>query len=119
MAVYCGAASIAVIDIYMYVVGANAELNRQGIDAVKSVLKEARKIARTLPPEKRAAIEQMCNEIEALMQELADLQARGLVSDWKGGMERGEGEGGVKRKIKWGGERWEGEGEQGVERDGG
>jgi vinculin len=58
--------------------GADAEVNRQGIEAVKSVLKEARKIARTLPPEKRAAIEEMCNEIEALMQELADLQARGL-----------------------------------------
>ena len=61
--------------------GADAEMNRQGIEAVKSVLKEARKIARTLPPEKRAAIEEMCNEIEALMQELADLQARGLVRE--------------------------------------
>ena len=60
--------------------GTDAELNKQGIDAVKAVLKEARKLARTLPPEKRAAIEEMCNEIEALMQELADLQARGLVS---------------------------------------
>ena len=46
------------------------------------MLKEARKIARTLPPEKKAAIEEMCNEIEALMQELADLQARGLVSHY-------------------------------------
>ena len=60
--------------------GADAEMNKRGIDAVKGVLKEARKIARTLPPERRAAIEEMCNEIEALMQELADLQARGLVS---------------------------------------
>lgn len=88
--------------MHVYVVGANAELNRQGIDAVKSVLKEARKIARTLPPEKRAAIEQMCDEIEALMQELADLQARGLVSDWRGGTEGGEGGGEVIRD--WRGE---------------
>ena len=69
--------SVSVTCVYT---GADAEVNRQGIEAVKSVLKEARKIARTLPPEKRAAIEEMCNEIEALMQELADLQARGLVS---------------------------------------
>ena len=73
-------------------VGVDAEVNRQGIEAVKSVLKEARKIARTLSPEKRAAIEEMCNEIEALMQELADLQARGLVRG--GGGEEGRGEGG-------------------------
>ena len=67
--------------VHCTLLGADAEVNRQGIEAVKSVLKEARKIARTLPPEKRAAIEEMCNEIEALMQELADLQARGLVSE--------------------------------------
>ena len=69
--------------------GADAELNKRGIEAVKSVLKEARKLARTMPPEKRAAIEAMCNEIEALMQELADLQARGLVRKREGGEERG------------------------------
>ena len=54
------------------------------------MLKEARKLARTLPPEKRAAIEEMCNEIEALMKELADLQARGLVRGREGGWWRGE-----------------------------
>ena len=65
-------------------------MNRRGIEAVKSVLKEARKIARTLPPGKRAAIEQMCDEIEALMQELADLQARGLVRGGGGGRKEKE-----------------------------
>ena len=54
-------------------------------------MKEARKIARTLPSEKRAAVEAMCVEIEALMKELAELQARGEVRD-KGrrGQRRGE-----------------------------
>ena len=73
--------------MYCVYTGANAELNRQGIEAVKSVLKEARKLARTLPLEKRAAIEEMCNEIEALMQELAELQARGEVRRGRGSEE--------------------------------
>ena len=81
---------MSILHTHVYT-GADAELNRQGIEAVKSVLKEARKLARSLPPEKRAAIEQMCDEIEALMQELADLQARGLVSGREG---KREGEGG-------------------------
>ena len=56
------------------------EVNRRGIQAVEEVLKEARRLARGLPPEKREAIEQMCTEIEALMKELAELQAKGQVS---------------------------------------
>ena len=48
--------------------------------------------------EKRAAIEEMCNEIEALMQELAELQARGEVR-------RGRGEGGSEEMGGGGRER--------------
>ena len=55
------------------------EVNKRGIQAVEEVLKEARRLARGLPPEKREAIEKICSEIEALMKELADLQARGEV----------------------------------------
>ena len=43
------------------------------------MLKEARRLARGLPPEKREAIEKICTEIEALMKELAELQAKGEV----------------------------------------
>jgi len=43
------------------------------------VLKDARRIAKTLSPEKRAVVEQICSEIEAMMRELADLQAKGQV----------------------------------------
>ena len=79
--------------------------------AVKSVLKEARKIARTLPSEKRAAVEAMCNEIEALMKELAELQARGEVGGGGGGgggergeeEEGGEGGGGREERVGRGG----------------
>ena len=85
----CMCMYVCVLCVCVYVcAGADAEVNRQGIEAVKSVLKEARKVARTLSPEKRAAIEAMCDEIEALMQELADLQARGLVRR-EGGREGG------------------------------
>ena len=96
--------SILHTHVHVYT-GADAELNRQGIEAVKSVLKEARKLARSLPPEKRAAIEQMCDEIEALMQELADLQARGLVRE-----REGKREGGAERRGR---ERVEGGGRGG------
>ena len=75
----------------MYV-GTDAELNRKGVGAVEAVLKEARKLARSLPPDKRAAIEQLCNEIDALVKELAELQARGEVR------KRGEGRMGGGRK---------------------
>ena len=52
------------------------------------MLKEARRLARGLPPEKREAIEKICTEIEALMKELAELQARGEVRErGEGGME--------------------------------
>lgn len=43
------------------------------------MLSDARKFAKTLPAEKKAAIEKICSEIESLMQELAELQARGEV----------------------------------------
>ena len=68
--------------------GADAELNRRGIQAVEEVLKEARRLARGLPPEKREAIEKICTEIEALMKELAELQARGEVRGREGERER-------------------------------
>ena len=64
--------------------GADAELNKRGIQAVEEVLKEARRLARGLPPEKREAIEKICTEIEALMKELAELQARGEVRGKEG-----------------------------------
>ena len=54
-------------------------MNRRGIQAVEEVLKEARRLAKGLPPEKREAIEKICTEIEALMKELAELQAKGEV----------------------------------------
>jgi len=47
------------------------------MEAVEAALKEARKIAKTLAPEQRTVIEQLCSEIEALSKELAELQARG------------------------------------------
>lgn len=54
-------------------------MNRAGILAVESVLKEAKRIAKTLSAEKRAAIEKLCAEIDVLSKELAELQARGEV----------------------------------------
>lgn len=54
-------------------------MNREGILAVESVLKEARRIAKTLPQDKRTAIEELCAEIDAMTKELADLQAQGMV----------------------------------------
>ena len=50
------------------------------MEAVEAVLKDARRIAKSLPVAKRAEIEKICSEIEALAKELADLQAKGLVS---------------------------------------
>ena len=46
---------------------------------MEAVLKEARAIAKTMSPEKRAYIEQLCSEIEAMAKELAALQAKGEV----------------------------------------
>ena len=74
--------------------GADAELNKRGIQAVEEVLKEARRLARGLPPEKREAIEKICTEIEALMKELAELQARGEVR------RRGEGREGERERER-------------------
>lgn len=59
--------------------GQDAALNREGILAVESVLKEARRMAKTLPQDKRAVIEELCTEIDAMVKELAELQAKGLV----------------------------------------
>ena len=59
--------------------GKDPETDKQGMEAVEAVLKEARKIAKTLAPEQRTVIEQLCSEIEALSKELAELQARGEV----------------------------------------
>ena len=49
------------------------------MEAVEAVLREARAIAKTMSPEKRAYIEQLCSEIEAMAMELAALQAKGEV----------------------------------------
>lgn len=57
------------------------EVNKRGIQAVEEVLKEARRLAKGLPPEKREAIETICSEIESLMKELAELQAQGKVRE--------------------------------------
>lgn len=57
--------------------GKDHEVNKAGIDAVRSVISEARKIAGTVSPEKRAAIEQICDELDALALELEQLQADG------------------------------------------
>lgn len=60
--------------------GQDPETDKKGIEAVEAVLKDARRIAKSLPAAKRATVEKICSEIEALTKELADLQARGLVS---------------------------------------
>ena len=52
---------------------------------MQSVLKEARRIAKTLPAEKRKFIEGLCDEIDQLAKELAELQARGEVGGGGGG----------------------------------
>ena len=59
-------------------------MNKAGLEAVQEVLKEARKLARGLAPDKKAAIEQICDEIDSLMRELAELQARGEVGQGSG-----------------------------------
>ena len=64
------------------------EVNKRGIQAVEEVLKEARRLAKGLPPEKREAIEKICTEIESLMKELAELQANGQVRGRKRERER-------------------------------
>ena len=46
---------------------------------MQSVLKEAKRFAKTLSPEKRAAIEKLCSEIDELTKELEALQAKGEV----------------------------------------
>ena len=57
-------------------------MNREGILAVENVLKDARRMAKSLPKDKREAIEKLCNEIDELAKELAMLQAKGEVSMW-------------------------------------
>ena len=58
-------------------------MNKKGLQAVEAVLKDARRIAKTLSPEKRTAVEKICSEIEALARELAELQAKGQVRETK------------------------------------
>ena len=60
--------------------GADASVNAAGIFAVKNMLKDARRLAKSLPQAKKAAIEAMCKEIDDLAKELAELQAYGQVS---------------------------------------
>ena len=64
---------------HMYT-GKNPELDKVGMEAVEAVLREARRMARGLPAEKRVAIEAICSEIDQLAKELAELQARGEVT---------------------------------------
>ena len=54
-------------------------MNKAGIVAVEAVLKDARKLAKNLSPEKRAEVEKICDEISKLLEELRELQARGEV----------------------------------------
>ncbi len=56
-------------------------MNKKSLEAVEAVLSNARRIAKTFSPEKKAAVEVICSEIEALMRELVDLQASGQVRD--------------------------------------
>ena len=43
------------------------------------MLKDARRLAKNMPPAKKAAIEKICAEIDELAKELATLQASGQV----------------------------------------
>ena len=54
-------------------------MNKEGIIAVESMLKDARRMAKGFPPSKKAVIETMCAEIDELAKELAVLQAAGEV----------------------------------------
>ena len=66
------------------VAGTDAKTNKAGIQAVEAVLDEARRIARTLPADRKAVIEGLCDELESLKRELAMLQSSGQVgSNWK------------------------------------
>jgi len=53
---------------------------KAGLAAVDAVLKDAKRLAKNMSPEKKAAIEKICAEIEELSKELASLQASGQVS---------------------------------------
>ncbi|KAL5479938.1 hypothetical protein EMCRGX_G023541 [Ephydatia muelleri] len=57
--------------------GTNAQTNKAGIQAVEAVLEEARRIAKTLPADRKAVIEGLCDELESLKKELAMLQSSG------------------------------------------
>ena len=59
--------------------GQDQSVNKAGIVAVEAVLKDARKLAKNLSPEKRAEVEKICDEISKLLEELRELQARGEV----------------------------------------
>ncbi len=59
--------------------GTDPVINKKSLEAVEAVLSNARRIAKTLSPEKKAAVEAICSEIEMLMRELAELQANGQV----------------------------------------
>ena len=60
-------------------VGTDPEINKKSLEAVVAVLSNARRIAKTFSPEKKAVVEAICSEIETLMRELAELQANGQV----------------------------------------
>ena len=57
----------------------DAEASKAGLASVNAVLKDARRLAKNMPPAKKAAIEKICAEIDELAKELATLQASGQV----------------------------------------
>ena len=54
--------------------GEDVSSKQEGILAAESVLKEAKRIAKTLPPERRKALEDISTEINAMAKELAELE---------------------------------------------
>ena len=61
--------------------GKSKETDEAGIAAVHSVTADARRIAQSFSPQRRTEVEKLCNEIDSLVKELAELQARGEVRD--------------------------------------
>lgn len=69
--------------------GEDVSSKQEGILAAESVLKEAKRIAKTLPPERRKALEDISSEINAMAKELAELETTaGEDAKGEGGSER-------------------------------
>jgi len=54
------------------VIGKTPEANRAGIIAITNLVEEARQLAKSLNPKDRTEIEKLCDEIDALKNELAN-----------------------------------------------